>query len=232
MQTELVPVLSALAKREPLEVIFVDDGSQDGTARELQKEFAQSDLPGVAYRFERHDQNRGLGAALRTGFSAASGDIVVTTDSDGTYSFTLIPDLIACLKDGVSIVTASPYHPEGSVVGVPAYRLALSRGSSLIYRLLVDWKVHTYTCLFRAYRRPVIRQFPIEADGFLAGTELMVKAMLAGCRVSEYPAVLRRREFGVSKARLLQTILAHLRFQARVLLHRLHLIDLFKERSL
>ena len=50
---------------------------------------------------------------MRTGFEAAVGQVIVTTDSDGTYKFAEMPALLACLKPGVDIVTASPYHPEG-----------------------------------------------------------------------------------------------------------------------
>ncbi|MGL4649391.1 MAG: glycosyltransferase family 2 protein, partial [Caldilineaceae bacterium] len=82
-------------------------------------------------------------------------------------------------------------------------------------------RVHTYTALFRAYRRDVIQRTPFESDGFLAGTELMVKAMLQGCRVVEFPTVLHARAAGVSKAKLLRTIRAHLAFQGDVLRHRL-----------
>ena len=61
-------------------------------------------------------------------------------------------------------------------------------------------------------------------DGYLAGTELLVKGMLVGYRLAEYPTVLHSRVFGASKAKLARTILAHLRFQACVLLHRLNLM--------
>ena len=226
IQSELFPVAVELAQSHSLEVVFVDDGSTDGTRQRLIDTFGGGRVPGVSVKFERHEFNRGLGAALRTGFAAACGDIVVTTDSDGTYKFSSIPTLLSYLTPDVAIVTASPYHPMGGVAGVPAYRLILSRGSSLLYRILVNWQVHTYTCLFRAYRRRVIEGVTFESNGFLAGTELLVKAMLAGYRVVEYPAVLHARVFGVSKAKLVHTILAHLNFQARVLLHRLGAISL------
>jgi dolichol-phosphate mannosyltransferase len=80
--------------------------------------------------------------------------------------------------------------------------------------------------LFRAYRREVIQQVTFESDGFLSGTEILIKGILMGYRVAEYPAVLHVRAYGVSKARLMQTILAHLRFQTRVLLHRFNLVTL------
>jgi dolichol-phosphate mannosyltransferase len=224
IQREFFPVVAELAKTHSLEVIFVDDGSIDDTWQILKDTFGNNkELQGVV-RFERHEVNRGLGAALRTGFTAASGQVIVTTDSDGTYKFSEIPVLLSYLTPDVDVVTASAYHPAGGVVGVPAYRLILSQGSSAIYRLLVDRRVHTYTCLFRAYRREVIESVTFESDGYLAGTELMVKGMLMGYQVAEYPAVLHRRVFGASKAKLVCTILAHLRFQGNVLLHRLRLV--------
>ena len=232
IQTEFFPVVAELAKTYLLEVIFVDDGSTDETWQALTDTFGgYSNELQLSVRFERHKVNRGLGAALRTGLAAARGEVVVTTDSDGTYKFSEIPALLSYLTPDVDIVTASPYHPAGSVAGVPAYRLILSRGSSTIYRLLIDWRVHTYTCLFRAYRRKVIEHVSFESDGYLAGTELLVNAMLMGYRLAEYPTVLHSRVFGASKTRLVRTILAHLRFQARVLLHRLGLVPFVELRK-
>lgn len=224
IRDELFPVVTALAEGQTVEVIFVDDGSTDDTWQALMDSFGSMSGPRVWVRIERHPMNKGLGAALRTGFAAAHGEVIVTTDSDGTYQFSEIPTLLACLTPDVDVVTASPYHPQGTVVGVPPYRLILSRGSSTIYRLLVDRRVHTYTALFRAYRRKVVEAVPFESDGFLAGTELLVKGMLMGFRVAEYPAALYSRVAGTSKAKLMRTVRAHLRFQARILLHRLDLV--------
>jgi dolichol-phosphate mannosyltransferase len=231
IQAEFFPVVTELAKTHSLEVVFVDDGSTDGTWQALTNTFGNDNEPQVLVRFERHQVNRGLGAALRTGLTATRGEVVVTTDSDGTYKFSEIPSLLSYLTSDIDMVTASPYHPAGSVKGVPAYRLILSQGSSTIYRILVNWRVHTYTCLFRAYRRKVIEHVSFESDGFLAGTELLVKGMLMGYRVAEYPAVLHSRVFGASKAKLVRTILAHLGFQARVLLHRLNLVPFVQTRE-
>jgi dolichol-phosphate mannosyltransferase len=206
------------------EIIFVDDGSRDDTFARLQEAFGNHNETVVICEFLKHETNLGLGAAIRTGFNHANGDIVVTVDSDGTYKFSEIPALLACLTPGVDIVTASPYHPKGSVIGVPAYRLFLSRGSSLIYRFLVDRHIYTYTSLFRAYRSEVIKNIHFKSDGFLAGTEILVKALFTGYRVAEFPAALHKRMYGVSKARIAQTIFSHLRFQGWVLLQRLRLM--------
>jgi dolichol-phosphate mannosyltransferase len=223
LREELLPVVVELAEDRSVEVVFVDDGSTDGTGRALIDMLDNNDEGQVSFRLERHPTNQGLGAALRTGFAAASGEVLVTTDSDGTYEFSEIPGLLSYLAPGIDMVTASPYHSKGDVVGVPAYRLVLSRGSSAIYRLLVSRRIYTYTCLFRAYRRCVVEGVPFESDGFLAGTEVLVNGMLMGYKAAEYPAVLHSRAWGTSKAKIARTILAHLEFQARILLYRLGL---------
>jgi dolichol-phosphate mannosyltransferase len=232
----IVPVLEGLIQNkyplpeavDSIELVFVDDGSTDETSSFLRECFDPLSNNGTKIRYRSHPKNLGLGAALRTGFSSFSGDVVITTDSDGTYHFSTIPELLSCLTPEVDIVTASPYHPSGKVVGVPPSRLLLSRGSSLIYRLLVDWNLHTYTALYRVYRRQVVESITFKSNGFLAGTELIVKAIFSGKRVGEYPATLHRRVYGISKAKIIRTIMAHLNFQALILLHRLGFRSLIK----
>ena len=230
LHNELIPVVVNIVingwkggtdESRSAEMIFVDDGSRDDTLAHLKESFRNDHKSGLRFKYMQHPVNLGLGAAIRTGFSCADGDIIVTIDSDGTYEFSEIPALLACLTPGVDIVTASPYHPQGGVIGVPAYRLFLSRSSSFLYRILLNWHVYTYTCLFRAYRSGVIRNIQFNSNGFLAGTELLVKAMLDGYVVTEFPAVLHKRMYGVSKARIAETIFSHLRFQGWVLLQRI-----------
>jgi dolichol-phosphate mannosyltransferase len=91
---------------------------------------------------------------------------------------------------------------------------------------LVNWHIYTYTCLFRCYRKEVIQNIHFKSNGFLAGTELLVKSMLANYKVAEFPAVLYSRSYGTSKAKLARTIMAHLEFQSKVLLHRAKIINL------
>lgn len=217
MRERLLAVLPGLRQRRSVELVLVDDGSTDTTYRDLVAAFGDWEDTFLA----RHEQNRGLGAALRTGFALARGELVVTADSDGTYPFSEIPALLDRMVPGVDVVTASPYHADGGVENVPRYRVVLSRGASLIYQILLDRHVHTYTSMFRAYRRAVIEQVHTEADGFLMVTELLVGAMLSGFRVAEHPTVLRVRRYGQSKARVLRILRSHLRFQARIALGRL-----------
>lgn len=210
MNEQFSTIRPELERRGAFELVLVDDGSTDNTFELLSSAFGAWENVTIA----RHDRNRGLGVALRTGFAQARGAIIVTTDSDGTYPFTTIPQLLDLLQPGIDIVTASPYHPQGRVDGVPAYRLLFSKGASFLYRVLVDPRLHTYTAMYRAYRREVVERIPTTASGFLMVTELLVNALLQGYRAVEFPAVLRVRRYGQSKARVWQITRSHLQFQA------------------
>lgn len=212
---QMPPVLAELTRRHgPTELVLVDDGSRDGTGAALREAFGADPRVSV----HAHPHNMGLGAALRTGFSRSRGEVLVTTDADGTYDFAQIPSLLERLTPEVDLVTASPYHPEGAVLGVPAYRLVLSRGASLLYRGLLDPSVYTYTSMFRAYRRRVVEEVSFVSSGYLSMAELLSEALLCGFVVAEYPAVLKVRQYGQSKARVARIIRDHLRFQAGLLL--------------
>ncbi|OGO19656.1 MAG: hypothetical protein A2Z14_10450 [Chloroflexi bacterium RBG_16_48_8] len=228
LKRELSPILTELAQSHIIEVVFVDDGSTDSTYKTLLDAFTDVISPHLSFCIQNHPHNHGLGAALRTGFSSAKGDIIVTTDSDGSYRFNEIPDLLSCLRQQVDIVTASPYHPDGKVLGVKGYRVLLSRCSSMIYRLLVDWRIHTYTSLFRAYRREVIEKVDFQCDGYLAVAEILINSILMDYRVVEYPTNLYKRTLGFSKVKLARTIMDHLGYQTRVLFHRLGLKSVIK----
>src|SRR5689334_18175849 len=113
---ELRPVVRQLGPQGTVEVVLVDGGSAGGTWKRLSA-LTSADI-GATLRLLKHDRNRGLGAALRTGFAGARGKIIVTTDSDATYRYSEIPALLSKLTPDVSVVTASPYHPDGGVAGV------------------------------------------------------------------------------------------------------------------
>jgi len=177
------------------------------------------------YAFLHHARNRGLGAALRTGFAAAKGEIVCTIDSDCTYPPERLPEFVAHIERGADVVTASPWHPETGRADASKFRIGLSRGASRVYRVLVGTRVHTYTCLFRAYRRSRLNHIHFDSNGFAAVTEIMVKAILAGCRVEEVPMPLEARQFGVSKMSLRKAMVGHLNLMSStakwVAVHRL-----------
>ncbi len=193
-----------LAPAYECEWIFVDDGSNDGTAEALEAACADE----LCVQFLRHGRNRGLGAALRTGFAAARGELIATMDSDCTYDPRTLGPMLARLSDG-DVVLASPYHPEGRVEHVPGYRLFLSRNLSRLYNQVVGAQLYTYTSLFRVYRREAVQDLPFASDGFVAMAEIVVEALRRGCRVVEHPARLTVRRSGSSKAVILRLIRDH-----------------------
>jgi dolichol-phosphate mannosyltransferase len=208
---------AALAERYDAQLLFVDDGSVDRTwplLRELFGGWANSTLL-------RHEHNRGLTAAVLTGLRHAEPDIVCCIDADCTYDPCELVRMIPLLGDGVDLVTASPYHPQGAVRNVPAWRLKLSKSASLLYRRVLHNKLATYTSCFRVYRKSAFANLAVGSPGFLGITELLVRLDLAGGRVVEYPTTLDVRAFGQSKMRILRVIGGHLRLLARLLCLRL-----------
>lgn len=188
------------------EVVFVDDGSTDRTPELLQDACRQRHW----IRVLCHPRNLGLGAALRTGFAGELAPVVCTIDSDCTYPPERLCDLIAGLEEGADLVTASPWHPDNTQFEGSRIRLWMSRALSSSYRRLTGAPIYTFTCLFRAYRRELVRQVAFEEDGFAATAEILVKAFLQGFRVAEQPMPLTERREGRSKMRLAPTVTDHL----------------------
>jgi dolichol-phosphate mannosyltransferase len=187
--------------------LFVDDGSSDATFAALLR--AANDEPWI--EVVRHHENLGLGAALRTGFAHARSPIVCTIDSDCTYPPEKLPELATLARDGAEIVTASAWHPESATAEGSQVRLQLSRMVSGIYKLLIGQDVYTFTCLFRAYRKDAIERIRFRSNGFAAVAEIMLRAMLSGFTVKEVPMRLESRQFGESKLKIGDAVIAHVR---------------------
>ncbi len=209
-------MLRMLDKSYSLDIVLVDDGSKDNTYKMLM-DFKKKILnKRISVNVLKHNTNKNLGAALKTGFRHIKGDLVITADADCTYSLLDVPKLLSYLDKNTDIVVASPYHPKGSSDIRPRYRLWLSKATSKIYGVLIGSHIHTFTAIFRVYRRKVIDDVKIKSDGFIAVTELLVYAIKNGYRVKEMPAHLTVRKYGVSKMRLLSTICSHFSFMLRV----------------
>src|SRR5262245_4754655 len=186
------------------EVLFVDDGSADRTFARLLAAVGQRPWARVV----RHPTNFGLGAALRTGFQYVESPVVCTIDSDCTYPPERLPELVTLLDDG-EIATASAWHPSSQRAEGSRIRLGLSRGLSRLYQVLIGQDVHTFTCLFRAYRREALQRIRFRSNGFAAVAEIMLRGMLAGYRVRELPMRLESRRYGESKLKVGDAVMAH-----------------------
>ncbi|HET9726865.1 MAG TPA: DUF3473 domain-containing protein, partial [Gemmatimonadales bacterium] len=205
LSNALAEVQRDLAVRYDLRFVFVDDGSTDGTLATLQRLFgSRPECTVIA-----HDRNRGITAAILTGARAAATGTVCSIDCDCTYDPRRLGEMIPLLTDGVDLVTASPYHPQGSVKNVQGWRLVLSRSASRLYRLVLPHKLHTYTSCFRVYRRGTILALDVRDPGYLGLVELIGKLDLAGGVVVEYPTVLEARLLGRSKMKVVRNVLRH-----------------------
>ncbi|HLY07835.1 MAG TPA: glycosyltransferase [Planctomycetota bacterium] len=205
LRGNLIDLAVRLSRQFRVQFLLVDDGSSDGTWKQLQERFA--DLPGC--RLVQHEKNAGVAAAIMTGIRQATTPIVATMDCDCSYDPTELEKMIPMIRDA-ELVTASPYHPDGEVYNVPPWRLFLSRTLSSIYSLLLSSKIHTYTSCFRVYRKEAVENITIRQGGFLGVAEMLIRLRLAGGRVVEYPTTLASRLFGESKMKIIRTIFRHL----------------------
>lgn len=208
----LASVAVRLAPRYEARFLLIDDGSRDDTWRLLERHFAGR----RPFRLLRHDQNRGLAAAIATGLQAADTEIVCSMDADCTYDPHELAEMIPLLADDVALVTASPYHPLGGVRNVAAWRLGLSRVASWLYRRVLKRPLHTYTSCFRVYRRSAVLGLPVNESDFLGVAELLACVLQRGEGVVEYPTVLDSRRYGASKMRVARTVWGHLRLLTRL----------------
>jgi dolichol-phosphate mannosyltransferase len=206
-------------------VVLVDDGSTDGTA-----EAARTVEPAAPLEVLAHGANRGLGAAVRTGFERCirggrPGDVVVTMDADDTMDPCEAPALLARLRDGYDVVIASRFgRAQAAMKGLSYSRRACSWGASLLMRVLFpEFGIRDYTCGYRAYRWEALKggfdvygERLVDQTGFVVMLDVLLKLCAAGARVAEVPFQLRYdRKRGGSKMRVLQNVLDTLRLLAR-----------------
>jgi len=206
LQKKLANAALSLKQAYCVSFILVDDGSTDGTWDLMQDLF--DGRPN--FTLLRHSTNRGLGAAILTGIREARTDIVCSIDADCSYDPCELGKLIPMLVPGVDLVTASPYHPDGTVLGVDDWRLLLSKSASFLYRQILRQTLYTYTSCFRVYRGSSILKLNLRRQNFLATTELIGKLDLQGGIVVECPTMLTARLYGSSKMKVARTLFRHL----------------------
>ncbi len=194
------------------ELLVIDDGSADNTG-DIADRLAATH-PQV--RVVHHPHNRGLGAALATGFAEAAGDVIVAMDADLSHSPAQIPELVtACAMADAAF--ASRFVPGGAMEGVPALRRWISRIGNLAFRLVFWSPVHDMTTGFRAYQADVARALTITSSGFEAQLEVAVRLIQRRARIVEVPLRLRTRAAGMSKMRYLSLLPDYARAVLRLL---------------
>jgi polysaccharide deacetylase family protein (PEP-CTERM system associated) len=207
----LEEVTRSLSSAYALRFVFVDDGSTDETWSQLMSLFGSRE----DCRLIQQPRNQGVAAAILAGIKASTTEIVCSIDCDCTYDPQQLQGMIPLFEDGVDLVTASPYHSQGAVMNVPAWRLGLSRGLSKLYGVVLGEKLATYTSCFRVYRRSAFADLDLRESGFLGVAEMIGMLSMRRARIVEYPAVLEVRMLGRSKMKIARTIVGHLRLLTR-----------------
>ena len=168
------------------ELIVVDDGSADDTAARVQH-FAKGC---ENIRIVRHERNRGVGAAMKSGIDAARGACVVTMDSDLSYEPGTVNRLCEELRrSGAEMVLASPYMVGGSTSNVPVTRLCMSVWANRLLSLASGGRIKTFTGMVRAYDRTFLSALAWPDSGN-ANVGVLLAAARAKANVVEIPAEL------------------------------------------
>jgi len=211
------------------EIWVVNDGSDDRTVRiveEISKE--------IPIRMVHHDKNRGIGIAFSNGLrelikTVEDDDIIVTLDADNTHNLKTVEFMLKKVDEGYEVVIGSCFTTGGMMIGAPLLRYLLSYLSNLAYRMLFHVKgIRTYTGFYRAHTGAAVKtafekfgDHLIEASGFAAMAEMLIKFRQIPLFMTEVPMIIRYDLKGrASKMRVMATIREHLGVIARNLFKR------------
>jgi hypothetical protein len=198
------------------EILVVYDFAGDTTLAAIRE---MADAP-PTLKLVENQIGRGAANAIRAGFQAARGDVVVTTMADLCDPPQKILELADEMRrSGAAVVAAARYMHGGSQQGGPLIKRALSRLAGLSLHWIGGVGTHDATNNFKAYSRSFLDHTQIEAQGaFDIGLELAVKAHLAGELVSEVPTSWKDRSAGESRFKVAAWAPKYLRWYWRAML--------------
>jgi glycosyltransferase involved in cell wall biosynthesis len=166
-----------------IEVIIVDDFSTDGTREKLKQSIEGS---GRVAKVIYHDVNQGKGAALRTGFLAAQGDIVIVQDADLEYDPAEYPMIIQPILSGrADVVFGSRFMGGRPHRVVYFWHMVGNRMLTLLSNMMTNLNLTDMETCYKAFRREIIQSIKIEENRFGFEPEITAKVAKTGCRVYE-----------------------------------------------
>ena len=163
------------------EIIIVDDCSRDGTRDLLRTEIAP-----LVDKIIYHEVNRGKGAALRTGFAAVTGDIVLVQDADLEYDPREYPKLIKPILDGqADVVFGSRFMGAEAHRVVYFWHMVGNKLLTLLSNMATNINVTDMETCYKAFRREVLQKITIEEDRFGFEPEITAKVARLDCVIYE-----------------------------------------------
>ena len=182
------------------EIIVIDDGSTDHS-RQLLTEL-KTKFPNLHLIF--HEQNRGYGGALKSGFYNATKDLVFYTDGDGQYDVFELRRFFPVMQEGVDIVNGYKIYRSD-----PLHRKIIGTTYLRLMRLLFNFHVRDVDCDFQLMRRDIFTNVELNHTSGVICLELVKKLELAGYRFADFPVHHYHRTYGESQffnfPRLLKT---------------------------
>jgi glycosyltransferase involved in cell wall biosynthesis len=177
---EIVTAVKASPVKD-LEIIIVDDCSTDGT-RDILKDSIASQVEKIVY----HDVNQGKGAALRTGFQHATGDIVVVQDADLEYDPQEYPLLMEpILQNRADVVFGSRFIGAGPHRVVFFWHMMGNKFLTMLSNMFTDINLTDMETCYKMFRREVIQSIEIEENRFGFEPEITAKVAKLGCKIYE-----------------------------------------------
>ncbi len=198
-EIELLPVVldrvRAVDYQLDVELILVDDFSKDGT-REWLKE-NQENQPDTKVLY--HKRNIGKGAALRTGFKQATGDIIVVQDADMEYDPAEIPDIIQPIIDHRCKVSYGSRFLGRTPTGMRLPNYVANRLLALMVILMFFQVITDEATAYKAFEAKLLKQIPLKCKRFEFCPEVTAKILLRGERIHEVPVTFFARTFEEGK---------------------------------
>ncbi len=209
----IIKINNLLSSKIKLKFLFIDDGSSDNTNLRL-REFINNNKK-IDIKIFSHKKNYGYGRTLKNSIKLCDTDFLITYDSDCSYDFNLISELLyKTQNENFDIVNVS-YKLDNNGTEISFFRNILSWGSIFINQFffpeIKTKNITVLTCSFRIYKVDKIKDINLSSDDFNCCSELLIRSLQKNLKISEIPGKNNGRKYGKSKMKIFKNILSTLK---------------------